>query len=58
MEREVTRDEFLAAMNPLNVHPRPMPDITYWEMQDGTRRLFGKTTPGYLCEGRKTYYLI
>lgn len=44
--REVTKAEFFAAMNPLNVHPRPKgnyPYVTDWEMQDGSRRLVGRS---------------
>lgn len=42
--RQVTRDEFFVAINPLNVHPDPTgryPYTTEWRMQDGTRRLVG-----------------
>lgn len=42
--REVTYEEFFAAMGPLNVHPRivgPWPYVSQWTMQDGSRRIVG-----------------
>jgi hypothetical protein len=53
--REVTRDEFFARINPLNVHPRPEREATFWELPN--RTTIGKTTPGYLCVGRRAYFL-
>lgn len=43
--RIVTREEFFAVINPLDVHPRPFPDHSLWETP--TRQVIGKTTPGY-----------
>ncbi len=53
--REVTREEFFKFIGPLNVHPCPEKQETRWVMQDGTRRVVGITTPGYMCQGVKTY---
>ena len=56
--QEVTKDRFFSLIygRNLNVHPRCEPDASYWEII-GTRELFGKTTPGYKCEGRKAYFI-
>lgn len=47
--RIVTKEEFYAVINPLNVHPRPMKEYSSWEMLDGGRRIVGRTYPGYMC---------
>ena len=52
---EVTKDEFFATVGPMNVHPRPDKHVTEWETPG--RHLIGRTTPGYLCEGPKAYFL-
>jgi len=44
--RTVTREEFLAVIGPLNVHPRAEPDRSVWE-DVVTRKVVGLTTPGY-----------
>ena len=57
---EVTKDQFYAiiyAQN-LNVHPRPEVAKTYWEMQDGSRKLFGYSEPGYKNPCTKKVYAI
>mgnify|MGYP003145060863 CR=1 FL=1 len=52
---EVTRDQFFAAIGPQDVIPQPHKMHTVWETR--RRELVGQTTPGYLCEGRKAYFL-
>jgi hypothetical protein len=52
---EVTREQFFAIVNPMNVHPRSEKEASYWEMPD--RRLIGKTTPGYMCKGHQAYFI-
>lgn len=54
---EVSRDVFLAAIyaDPRDIHPRVEKDASYWETRN--RVLVGKSTPGYLCTGRKAYFL-
>jgi hypothetical protein len=40
----VTKEQFFAVINELNVHPRPTgkyPYVSQWEMQDGSRALVG-----------------
>lgn len=53
--KEVTKDAFFERINPMNVHPRPERDMTYWETP--TRQLIGKSTPGYMGTGPSTYFL-
>lgn len=55
--REVTKSEFFEKIYRLNlnVHPRVERDASYWETP--SRVMIGKTTPGYMCEGRKAYFL-
>lgn len=52
----VTKDEFYAVMNPMNVHPRPERDASYWETPN--RTLIGKSQPGYMCVGAPAYFLV
>ena len=52
---EVSRDDFYRAIGPINVHPRTERDASYWEAPN--RELIGKSTPGYMCAGRKAYFL-
>ena len=55
---EVSKERFYSLIyeKKLNVHPRPEADKTYWEMQDGSRKLFGISTPGYKePDAAKTY---
>lgn len=49
----VTQEQFYSVMNPRDVHPRPKPDRTIWETP--THEILGVSTPGYRCEGEKTY---
>ncbi len=51
--KEVTRDEFLAKVGPMNVHPRAECDASYWETP--SRVLVGKTLPGYRDAGLPGY---
>lgn len=53
---EVTCDTFFSKVGPMNVHPRSEREASYWERPN--RELIGKTTPGYLCEGPKAYFLV
>jgi hypothetical protein len=58
---EVSKDEFFARVGTLNVHPHNgNRDYTDWEMQDGTRRLIGRSTPGWASPygTRKAYWLV
>jgi hypothetical protein len=55
--RQVTKEEFFKAVGPLNCHPRPGRRETLWEMLDGTRRVVGRSTPGYMCEGPTAWFL-
>lgn len=45
--RKVTQEAFYAAVGQLNVHPHilpgPYPYSSEWQMQDGSRRVIGKT---------------
>lgn len=48
--RSVTKDTFFKTVNPLNVHPRvdvatlkARHHVSYWEMQDGTRAVIGRS---------------
>lgn len=51
---EVSKDTFYATMGPLNVHPRPERDASFWHLQTNFG-LVGKTTPGYMCRGPESY---
>jgi hypothetical protein len=53
---EVTREEFFATVGQMNVHPRSERDASYWETP--SRVLMGKTTPGYMGEGPKAYFVV
>ena len=53
--REVSKDTFFATIAPMNVHPRSERMETIWETPQ--RAVVGRSTPGYLCEGRKAYFL-
>jgi hypothetical protein len=53
--REVTKDQFFAIVNPMDVVLRSERDATFWETR--SRQIVGKSTPGYSCrdtEGRYT----
>ena len=62
--RSVSRDEFFARINPLNVHPTPLGRydqttgyVSEWVMQDGTRKVIG------YCDGgtpflERRYWLV
>ena len=60
---QVSKEAFFAAMNPLNVHPRPdIPSLkgryhtTIWEMPD--RRVIGKdTSDSHIVEPTR-YWLV
>ena len=53
--REVSKEEFYATVGPMDVIPRPGREVTLWETRD--RRVIGKSTPGYMPGGTKTYFL-
>ncbi len=57
MLKEVTKDEFYGIIfrDRLNVHPRSAPHASYWEFPN--RQLFGKSTPGWKCEGQPGYFI-
>lgn len=52
--REVTREEFFAAINPTNAHPSAEREASYWRLPD--RTLQGVSTPGYMCADREGRY--
>lgn len=52
----VTKEQFYAAMGPLNVHPRPEPEITYWEMPN--REVVGISKPGWNNPGAEKSYQL
>lgn len=52
---EVSMEEFHAAIGHMDVIPRPEKSEVLWETRH--RHLVGKTTPGYMCEGPKAYFL-
>lgn len=52
---EVTKEKFHATVGQMNVHPRPEKDASYWETP--YRDLMGKTTPGYMCEGPRAWFI-
>jgi hypothetical protein len=54
----VTKDEFYGEIfsKKLNVHPRPERDVTFWEFPN--RILWGRSTPGYLCQGPKVWFIF
>jgi hypothetical protein len=52
---QVTKEEFFTTLGPLNVHPRTERYACYWETPN--RVLKGKSTPGYMAIGPKTYWL-
>lgn len=54
--REVTKDEFFAVMNPLNVTPDPNRNDTLWWLAPPSRRVVGRSTPGYLGGEARRYY--
>ena len=60
--RQVSREEFYAVVNRLDIRLSSKPAETIWETP--ARQVVGRSTPGYLCQdehGRytpeKTYYL-
>jgi len=53
--REVSKEEFYATIGPMDVIPRPFKEVTLWETRD--RQVIGKSTPGYIFGGSKTYFL-
>ena len=52
---EVTHEKFHATVGKMNVHPRAEKEASYWETP--YRDLMDITTPGYLCEGRKAWFI-
>jgi hypothetical protein len=54
---EVSKDQFFRAIGPRNIHPRNEKDRSVWEVV-GSRRIVGISTPGYVGQGRKAYYLL
>lgn len=52
----VSRDEFFAVVNPLNVHPRAERMYSEW-IDQRTYAVVGRSYPGYLCEGEVRYEL-
>lgn len=52
----VSKDRFFAILGPINVHPRPERDRTFWETNG--REVLGITTPGYMCDGCETYRVL
>ena len=59
MEREVSREEFLAAMGPLDVHPCPRyPDRTEWALYGGAGKVVGVSWPGWKNPGDPSRYVL
>lgn len=54
--RQVTKEEFFAAVGPRDVHPRPHKTHSEWETRE--RRVVGRSWPGYMCEGPTAYALV
>jgi hypothetical protein len=50
---KVSQKTFYATVGQMNVHPRAEPAASYWETPN--RVLVGITTPGWKCEGEKSY---
>lgn len=54
----VTKEQFYAAMGPLDVHPCPEKQITKWKLvRTIVQLVVGLSTPGYLCEGDEAYQI-
>ena len=51
----VTKERFFSTVGKLDVHPRPEPHITFWEMRNG-HELIGVSFPGYKCEDAEGRY--
>jgi hypothetical protein len=47
--RDVTKDEFFAAIGPLDVNPRSDRNVTIWETP--RREVIGRSEPGYMNYG-------
>ena len=45
-QREVSKSEFFAKINDLDVHPEPRPERSIWRMRH-TRKVIGISTPGW-----------
>lgn len=56
MELEVTKDEFWARINPMDVVLRSEKMETIFETRH--RQLVGRKTPGYMCQGPTAYFLV
>jgi hypothetical protein len=54
---EVTKEKFFQVIGPRNIHPRNEKERSVWEVI-GSRRIVGISTPGYMEQGRKAYYLV
>jgi hypothetical protein len=52
---QVTQEEFFTALGLINVHPRTERYACYWETPNHVIK--GKSTPGYMAIGPKTYWL-
>ncbi len=55
--REVTKDEFFAAIGPMDVHPRPMRTHSEW-IDQRTFREVGRSWPGYINPGDPAVYAL
>ena len=55
--KEVTKDEFFAAIGPKDVHPSTeKADVTLWRLQDTTRKVIGRSFPGWKNPSEPTRY--
>ena len=52
--RQVTKEQFFAVMNPQDVRLRSERDATFWETP--SRRVIGRSTPGYMCRDSEDNY--
>ena len=53
---KVTESEFFATVGQMDAHPRSEKDASYWELRN--RTLVGKSTPGYMCDGERAYFVV
>lgn len=53
--KEVSKEEFHTTIGQMDVVLRTEKHEVFWETRQ--RHVVGKTTPGYMCEGPKAYFL-
>ena len=55
--KEVTKQKFYAVMGQLDVLPDPEPQHTVWKHRV-TREVLGRSTPGYLMQGKESFFAV